>query len=184
MPKDTETRLQVARLNPRNPVDFALAPDAEARAALAASLEILGIRKLRFDGTLRAEGRDAWRLEGTLGATVVQACGITLDPVVTRIDTTVSRYFVPEHTIPAPKGESEMPVDDSVDPLGTEIDLAAIMEEALTLALPAFPRAEGAHLEPQGARPPNAAPIEDTRPNPFAALAGLREKLDKDDNSG
>lgn len=175
-----DTVLRVSSLNPRRPVPFEIVPEPEARAALAEALDLPAIKKLRFAGQLTAEGRGAWRLQGDLGATVVQTCGVTLDPVSTRIDSLVTRFFVPKSDLPPEKaGESEMPEDDSVEPLGSEIDLSAIMAEALTLALPPFPRAPDADLASAQAAPPGAAPLDDARPKPFAALAGLKEKLEK-----
>lgn len=173
--------LHVPSLNPGRPHEFDIRPDADARAALAQELGIDAVRKLRLAGRLTAEGGKSWRLVATLGATVVQPCVVTLEPVTTRIDTDVARFFVPAHKIdPVTAGETEMPEDDSVEPLGTEIDLAAIMAEALSLALPTYPRADGALLQDAQAAPDGAAPIDDTKPKPFAALAGLRDKLAKD----
>ena len=43
----SQTRFRVAHLNPRQPTEFALAPDAAARAALAAELGITALPKLR-----------------------------------------------------------------------------------------------------------------------------------------
>lgn len=150
------------------------------RAAIAAALDIRGLRKFSFAGELRPEGRRDWILQAKLGATVVQDCAITLDPVTTRIDEDVTRRYLAE--MPEPSGlEVEMPEDDTIEPLGVEIDPSAVALEALLLALPAFPRATGAELAPEGelrAAPAGADPAElDTRPKPFAALAALRDKL-------
>src|SRR5690606_24029022 len=121
------------------------------------------IRKLTFHGTIRAEGRHDWRLDGVLGATVVQACVVSAEPVTTRIDTEIHRLYVRD--LPPPtEAELEIPADDAPEPLGAAIDPGAVMVEALALALPDYPRAEGAEL-------PDSATDEtpDERPNPFAA---------------
>ena len=167
--------LRVADLGGRRALTFRLRPDAPARGELAQDLGVEKIRKLDFRGTLTPEGRHDWRLDGILGATVVQACIITAEPVTTRIDTSVVRQFVRE--MPVSDGpEAEIPEDDTLEPLGPVIDPGAVMAEALALALPDYPRAEGADLG-QGLQvaPEGAAPLQR---NAFAALAALKRDAD------
>ncbi len=171
---------RVGRLSQTAPHAFDLRPDPAACAAIARDLGLRGLRKLRLAGTLAPEGRADWRLDARLGATVTQDCVVTLAPVNTRIDEDVTRRFLRDWPPAAEQGdEVEMPEDDSIDPLGDEIDLWAVMVEALALALPPYPRAEGAEPVRTAAAPPGAAPLEDDRPRPFAALETLRGKLDK-----
>ena len=92
----TPERLRVAALRNNQPTAFDLRPDEARRDALAAELGLLGLKKLRLAGEIRPEGRDAWRLEATIGATVTQPCVVTLAPVTTRIDEPVSRHWRPE----------------------------------------------------------------------------------------
>ncbi len=173
-----QTILRVADLPQNRPAPFRIEPDAEARAALTEQLDILDIRKLRFEGEVRAEGRDDYRLEGMLGATVVQACVVTLDPVVTRIDTPVSRRYMAHLPDPEP-GETEMPEDDTIEPLGRVIDLMAVAGEALSLALPPYPRSPEADFDGQAAAPPGTEPIEDDDLKPFAGLKDVLKSGDK-----
>ena len=49
-----------------------------------------------------------------------------------------------------------MPEDDTIEKLGREIDLAAVMIEALSLALPLYPRADGRRWTQRNS--PNPAP--------------------------
>ncbi len=176
--------IRVARLDARKPLSVDLQPDAETRARIAEVLGLEALRKFRFQGELRPLGKRDWELQAHLGATVVQPCAITLVPVATRIDEPVTRRYLAE--MPEPEGlEVEMPEDDSAEPLGATIDISVAALEALMLALPAFPRAPGAEL-PQAAQtqaPPGATPIEEERPKPFAALAALKDKLDRDGGS-
>ena len=183
-------QLRVAGLPQARPTSFDLSPGAPERAALAETLDLLGLRKLRLSGTIRAEGARGWRLEAVLGATVVQPCVVTLAPVTTRLDVPVTRIYLPESDLPdsafAPGDEVEMPEDDTLEPLTEVIDLSALMTEALALALPDYPRAEGAGMEPAVFAPPGAAPLRDEDTRPFAGLAALRGKLggDPDDDPG
>jgi uncharacterized metal-binding protein YceD (DUF177 family) len=154
-------------------------PDAPARAAIARYLGIRDVRKLRFEGSLTPEGRRDWTLTATLGATVVQDCVVTLDPVVTRIDEPVTRRYLADMPEPG-LGEVEMPEDDTIEELPASLDLAAVMIEALSLALPPFPRAPGAELGQLSVTEPGSAPLDADTVRPFAGLAGLRDKLGRD----
>ena len=165
-PDTSQSRLRVAHLNPRQPTAFALAPDGATRAALAGELGISAIPRLRFSGQIRAVDGDAWAVEGRLEARVTQPCVVTLAPVTTDLAEDVARIFSPH--VATPEGdEIEMP-DDETEPLGQFIDLAAIMAEEVSLALPLYPRAAGATLDPAD----EPAPDEGSR-KPFANLADL-----------
>lgn len=149
---------------------FDVAPDSTEAAALARLLGAQGLRKMRFAGQLTPIAGGGWQLDAIIGATVTQPCVVSLEPVITRIDEPVRRTF-----LPGIAGGAEIVVspdeDDEIEPLRDRIDLGRIAIEALALALPAYPRKEGASLAPGG----DDGEID--RPKPFAALAALREKL-------
>ena len=172
--------LRVAQLAGRKVTQIDLQPDAATRAEIAQMLGLEGLRKFRFIAKLQPLGKSDWEVVGTLGATVVQPCAVTLEPVATRIDEPVTRRFLAD--MPSPEGlEIEMPEDDTLEPLGVDIDISAIALEALSLALPPFPRAAKALEGPEivlESRPAGAAPLEPETAKPFAALAELRAKLE------
>lgn len=177
--KPAATGYTVSDLPSQSPTRFEILPDAAARAALAADLGIEGIRKLRLAGEIRADGKHDWRVEAKLGATVVQACVVTLAPVTTRIDIDVTRRFLtkmPDLTLDE-TGEAEMPEDDTIEPLGRQIDPATVMAEALALHLPLYPRADGVDLGAATFAPPGVEPLADEAVKPFAGLAELRDRL-------
>ena len=132
MPLPVEPWSRIVRLDQpgRGPVEFALEPEAEARAALAERLGIDALRKLRFTGMLTPRGAD-WHLEATLGATAVQPCVVTLAPVTTRIDEEVVRRYLDDVPPLPPGDEIEMPQDETVEPRPAALDLGAVMAEAL-----------------------------------------------------
>lgn len=169
---DRNTRFRVAHLNPRQPTEFRITPDAATRAALAQELDLTDLANLHFEGRITAEGADAWKVAGKLSARVVQPCVVTLAPVTTAITEDVERYYSP-HIVQPEDDEVEIPEDD-VEPLGQYIDVATIMTEALALALPLYPRAEGAELAPAPEEPAE----EDNTRRPFAGLADLLKKSD------
>ncbi|MEM6740011.1 MAG: DUF177 domain-containing protein [Pseudomonadota bacterium] len=173
------SRLRLASLRKDVPTAFDYAPDEATLAALRDRLDLLGLRKVRLRGEIAPEGRADWRLTAQLGATVQQPCTVTLEPVTTRIDEPVARLYLAGFRTPS-EAETEMPEDDTQEPLPDAIALDALTEEALALALPAFPRHPGAAPFEASAAPPGAAPLDDTasQPSPFAGLADLKRKLD------
>ncbi|MEM8731374.1 MAG: DUF177 domain-containing protein [Pseudomonadota bacterium] len=183
MPDPTQDlgKIRVADLNQSVTTQVQLRPDPAACAEIAAQLKLMGLRKLRFDARIEASGNRDWQLTGTLGATVVQPCGVTLAPVTTRIDTSVRRLFVAD--LEEPEGdEVEMPDDEDQERLGREIDVAAVMTEALALALPLYPRADDAELEQTDFTEPGKEALRDEDVKPFAALAALKASLNKTDD--
>ena len=73
--------------------------------------------------------------------------------------------------------EIEMPDDDTLEPLPSEIDLISIAYETIALALPAYPRSADAALDVSTFGPPGVAPLTDEAARPFAGLAALRAKM-------
>lgn len=179
MPQTPPHLLRLADQSARKPLRFALEPDADTLAQIAQELGLETLRKARLAGTLAPRGKQDWLLEAQLGATAVQACVVTLAPVTTRVDAPLRRLFSAQWQAPE-DAEAEMPDDTDVEPLPAEVDLHAILTEALGLALPDFPRAEGAELGESVYSAPGVAPMRDEDTKPFAGLAALRDQLGTD----
>ena len=171
--------LRLADLTNRHATTFALTTTQGERDAVAAHLDILGVKKLTFSGEITPQGRGDWQLTAKLGATVVQPCVATLAPVTTRLDEDIRRVYARDFTYPE-GAEAEMPEDDAVEPLPQTLDLGAVMVEALSLGLPPFPRADGAELGQVLAAAEGVTPMTDDDAKPFAGLGALRDKLSKD----
>ena len=174
---DTPTVFRVADLPQNRATAFELRPDAAALQAIAADLGLLGLRKLLFKGTLSASGSADWVLQAHLGATVIQPCVLTLDPVTTRIEADVERHFLADMPELGDEEEVEMPEDENAEPLRAIIDVSSIMAESLALNLPLYPRAEGAALDETVFTEPGKHAMTDEDARPFAGLAALRDKL-------
>lgn len=169
--------LRSATLATRKPTRFDLRPDPAARDWAAGRLGLLGLPSFRFKGELRPEGRKDFRLEGVLEAEVIQPCAVTLAPVTTRLSEPVRRLYLADWV--EPEGdEIEMPEDDTQEALPEVIDPGLVALEALELALPLYPRAEGAELEEAVFAAPGTAPLRDEDLRPFAGLAALKARLD------
>ncbi|MFY0680467.1 MAG: DUF177 domain-containing protein [Thalassovita sp.] len=174
--------LRVADLSTTKPTRFSVIPEAPELSAMAQELDLNGLRKVRFKGEVKADGKRDWVLSAKLGATVTQACVVTLAPVTTRIETEVFRRFVAEMPeFVSDDEEVEMPENDSDEQLGSTIDPAQVMIEALSLALPLYPRADGAEVEETVFTEPGKDAMTDEDTKPFAGLASLRDQLSKKD---
>ncbi|MEM7295635.1 MAG: DUF177 domain-containing protein [Pseudomonadota bacterium] len=164
-------------LTGRDVLVLSVAPDAPARRSLANALGLLDLQKLTFTMRLEPVGARDWALKGQLATTVVQPCGISLDPVKTRLDFSVERNYCADYA-PPEQTETEMPEDDTAEPLVTAIALEALVLEELSLALPSFPRASNTSFEGLSAGPPGSTPLTDEAARPFAALASLKDRLE------
>jgi uncharacterized metal-binding protein YceD (DUF177 family) len=172
---------RVSDLSSRRETPFDLQPDADARAAIATQIGLMALKKLRFTGKIAPSGARGWTLTGRLGATVVQPCVVTLDPVTSRIDEDVERQFMPaEYFEEAEAGsEMEMPEDTSAEPLGQIISAHDAMVESLLLVLPQYPRSDSAELGDAVFAEDGVTPLKDEDTKPFAGLAALRDQLDE-----
>lgn len=164
-----------AALAQRKPTRFDLTPGPEDRAAIAADLGLLELPAIRLRGEIRPVGRSDFMLEADLEAQVVQACILTLAPVPGLVKEKVVRRYQADWK--APEGdEAEMPEDDTTEPLTEVIDVGAVLTEALALALPLYPRAEGATFEGFVKGADGAEPLSDEKIKPFSGLADLFKK--------
>ncbi|MCA8882808.1 MAG: DUF177 domain-containing protein [Rhodobacteraceae bacterium] len=179
-PETRVIRLDALLQRRAHPVALTLTP--ADHKALAAELDLLGLEKARLTGELRPVGKRDWDFVGTLGATVTQACVVTLAPVRTRIDEPVLRRFRADLSDDVVGDEIEMPEDDSLEPLPETVDLLDLFAESLALSLPAYPRADDAVAGSTVYTEPGKAAMTDDDAKPFAGLAQLRGKLGGDEN--
>ncbi|MCX8507828.1 MAG: YceD family protein [Rhodobacteraceae bacterium] len=159
----------------RKPTRFDLTPDAAQRAAIAADLGLLDLHSVRLRGEIRPVGRSDFVLEADLEAEIVQACIVTLAPVPGRVSEKIVRRYLADWQVPEGE-EAEMPEDDTIEPLPEIIDAGTVLTEALTLALPLYPRAEGANFEGFVKGAEGVTPLTDEKMKPFSGLADLLKK--------
>ena len=172
------TVFRVADLPQNRPTAFDIEPDAATLQGFADELGLSALRKLRFSGEITAQGKSDWVLSGRLGATVIQPCVVTLEPVTTRIDTDVRRIFSADF-VELDRPETEIPEDETVEPLGAAIDAAAVMVESLALAVPLYPRKDNVEITDAVFTEPGKKALRDEDLRPFSALADLRKQMKK-----
>lgn len=164
-----------AQLLARKRTAIRLRPEPHERAAIARALGLLDLPAFSFEAEVVPEHRGDLKLTGRLKAEVIQPCVLTLVPVRTKLDEPVLRRFLSDWVQPEGE-ETEIPEDDSAEPMTATIDMAALAIEALALALPEYPRARGAALGAQEFPPPGPAAPQDRPPRPLAGLAALLSK--------
>ncbi|TDT77281.1 uncharacterized protein DUF177 involved in 23S rRNA accumulation [Litoreibacter halocynthiae] len=179
-PMAKTTLLRLADLPSRKATQISYIPDTDAMAQLAEEMDLSALRKMRLEGTLQPLGNKDWRLEARFGATVVQPCVVTLEPVTTRIEEPVLRQYLSDWQPPT-DAEAEMDGDDVSEPLPDAIDIAEVAAEALALAVPRYPRIDGAKLAQTDFTEPGAEAMTDEDVKPFAGLASLKAKLENPD---
>lgn len=162
--------------------------DAAERARLSDRFGLLGLDSLSAELRLIAEeGGTLIRLKGTMAAEVIQACGVTLEPLKSHIEGPFERLYTSAgESEPEPAGEdfdvdAEEPPEQIVD---ETIDVGEAVAEQLALELPLFPRKPGVDFEDYSAGHENSHVLptgsEQNTPaaGPFATLAKLRKKLE------
>jgi len=155
----------------RGPVTLKLEPSAEARAAIARSLNLKSLPALTAQVTVKP-WFDGVELSGRFQATVEQVCSVSLDPFEQPLDGQIDVRAVPAgspHAADEEGGELDLDLDapDPPDVLaGDSIDVAAYVVEHLALEIDPFPRKPGAEFE-------FAPPAEEE--SPFAVLKKLKD---------
>jgi uncharacterized metal-binding protein YceD (DUF177 family) len=165
----------VARI-PASGRHFSIAPDESARSAVAQTLGIVAVTELTAEVDVRPVGAEAFAVNGTLAAAVVQTDVVTLEPVPQDVNEEIDLTLLPADDSRSKKEvaeEQDLELADERDVYrGGKIDLGAIVVEHLALGLDPYPRSPGVefpgHIE--------SAPGPES--SPFAALAKLKPKPD------
>jgi uncharacterized metal-binding protein YceD (DUF177 family) len=163
-------RLRLDRVPPAG-VSLTIEASESERGALARRFKVVAVPELVADVTLHAEEGGRWLVDGRLRALVVQACGITLDPVEQRIDENFNLRFSSEaEEVDRETGELILGAE-AAEPLeGDWLDLGDIVADELGLAIDPFPRKPGVRLS--DVLPSNSTASTDE--GPFASLAALK----------
>ncbi|MCP1198450.1 DUF177 domain-containing protein [Notoacmeibacter sp. MSK16QG-6] len=152
--------------------------DAEQRAALARAHDLQDVEHFVYNLHLAPWKGRGVRIRGDVSALIVQPCAVTLEPVRTSIDEAVETVFVPEDSrLARPQiVEGELIVSPEGDDVPEtfahgRIDVGALAEEFFELAIPLYPRQEGAEL--LDGTDGKASPANEAQ-NPFAVLSTLK----------
>ncbi len=160
----------------KNPVTAHVEADERQRKALARRWNIPAVESVEGDFDLSRWKRDGVRVKGRVKASLIQNCVVTLEPVRETIEEEVEALFVPEGSRLArvdTHETGEMVVDAEGPDMpetftGDSLDIAAICEEFIVLAMNPYPRKEGAAFTP----PSDEVRNEPEKVSPFAGLKG------------
>ena len=149
---------------------FDLVAEDATRAAVARTAGLRELPRLEASFDVTRHGAGGLHVAGKVSATVGQTCVVTLEPLVNDVEEAVDLIFLPGAGVAEqPKAE----VRDGPEPLvDGKVDLGAIATEFLMLGLDPYPRKPDAVFQPP--------PDEEPDPGPFAALAALKDGLDRD----
>ncbi|NQW09303.1 MAG: DUF177 domain-containing protein [Alphaproteobacteria bacterium] len=156
------------------PKHLELVSGAEERAALIERFDLIDLPALAASLVVRKRTDTGWiTVTGSVRATVVQTCIVTLEPVEAVLETELEELF-------DAAAEPDM-VEIDIDPLADvpeplvdgRLDLGELVAQAFGLALDPYPRASGAAW-PETVSDPTDAPVDRTiEASPFGKLAGF-----------
>lgn len=164
----------------------------EECAALAAANDLPDVARLEARLRVVPEKR-GYDVIGEVRGTVTQTCVVTLEKFQTDFAEPIEVRFEPVAPPPratkakrAPEKASPPPDEeigeDPPEPITDGYaDIGVAIGEFFALGLDPYPRKPGAAFDPAslGAPPVAAAPEEEAKENPFAALAKLKKDADK-----
>ena len=138
------------------------------RTALAERFELRSVDSLVSDLIVeRIKGSELIRVRGRISAEIVQSCVVSGEAVASTIEETVDERFGPSDETDA-EIDLSLEEEDPPEPIENgEIDLGEIVAQYLGVAIDPYPRKPGAVFA--------SAPVGDSGPHPFAALAALKK---------
>ncbi len=164
MTDSAPTIIEIAALH-RGKNLFRLAPDEQARRALAERLGEPGIAALEGDFVLTPFGGGV-DLMLHLKARVDRLCVVSMEPMVELVDERYTIRFERDFEEDAVDGEGEL----AREPLeGDTLDLTEILVQHLSVSLTPHPRKEGAKSLAEGYRDP-------VNLSPFSGLKGIVDR--------
>ena len=138
---------------------------------LTQKLNVLEAKKARINGILKLRTPNQIFLNGKVTAKLIQACSLTLEPIVTNISKQVLRTFsIGSNRNKLTKKTVFELTEKSFenDIILHEINLGEVLMETISLETPDYPKKSGAFI--------NLTPKESTDiDNPFSILSKLKE---------
>jgi uncharacterized metal-binding protein YceD (DUF177 family) len=145
---------------------------AAERKQVADALVIVSVASLAVRYRIASTSGGAYRLTGTVKASVEQACVVSLEPVEGEVQASFEVEFWPDLADEASEEESGILSGTDVELLEHGIvPVGRIVFETLSASLDPYPRREGAEFTWRETEADGAE-----KHNPFAALAKLKDK--------
>lgn len=179
--RSLDYRLPVDRI-PAQGLSIRIEPGAEARAGLANALGLIGLDHLQAELEIHPAGHAAYRIRGSLSASLTQECVVSLEPVTSDIGETIDVEFRPAPSEgfgelvdypgsaddPDPFGETDLEAYD-----GVALDLGALVAEILASAIDPYPRKPGVEFVWSAGGADGPTDKARSPESPFAKLAAI-----------
>lgn len=150
------------------PEEVSIEASEEERAALAEALDLVAVKSLTAQLTVRPWRGEGVAVSGTVQGEVVQECVVTLEPVEGRVEEAIHMRLHPTVS-QSPTVDIDPDASDPPELLDSDVvDLGAIAVEHFALGLDPYPKAAGVTFEAE------ALDEDDAPPSPFAVLSTLR----------
>lgn len=164
--------------------------DEEQRRALARRLGVDSVKEAQAKLTIRRDsGNMVIFVKGTVQASMVQNCVVTLEPIDTQIEEEFEAWYADpgqavsfvkarQQMMAQQQGEETPILDEKDDPeaiVDGVVDLGELATQYLCLGIDPYPHAEGVHYEVGDDTPPD--PASDIRKNPFEKLKDWKGKV-------
>lgn len=144
-------------------------------------LGIIGLDRLEGEAEIKPWHKTGFMLVGTLRASAVQECIVTLEPVAEEVTEPFERTFIPEAEAAQEEPDENVVVDfdlEAEDPpdilTGHAINLLEIIAEHLALGLDPWPRKPGAEIDAAYQAGGGDEGGDGDAPNPFDVLKKLK----------
>ena len=157
--------VDIAKISPKG-LRLKETASADECAALTKRFDIRAVKSFTMQLEVSPWRKKGLRAVGQATAEIEQICGVTLDPMQSRIEEPLDIFLLPEHMTQPVEADENLDMPDSL--VDGKADLGEIAVQCLSLAIDPYPRSQAAPLEHIESRE-----VED---NPFAALKQLQEK--------
>ena len=137
------------QLKRENEYEFNLGCSENSLRDLIEELNLLEAKKASINGTLQLRTEKQILLKCTVRAKLIQACSLTLEPVVTTISKKILRTFSVGSNINARSKKSVFELNEKSfdnDTIINEINLGEVLMETISLELPDYPKKTGASI--------------------------------------
>ncbi len=170
--------VSVARL-PRSGMPLKLVATEKECAALSKAHDLLGVSSFTANLLVTSWRGEGVKVKGVVSAKIMQACGITLEPIDAHVYNDFEATYVPEGSKMAvtKADENGEILIDSEGPdapetfAGERLDVGQVAEEFFELGIDPYPRKAGAAFESDIDNSKESAKV-----SPFAKLIHLQEK--------
>lgn len=121
-------------------VKFHFQPNKRLLETLGQRMNVLSFLKLKFFGFLKLESKSRWNLNGQLVFMVRQECVVTLEPVVSKVKSTVKRVYVDKGFLNVNRKTDGNISEDDYEEFEGAIDLVPLLFEEISLTTPEYPK--------------------------------------------